>query len=330
MLNVIRIFFVLLASIIGFLLSDTVNLDPILSLLLGATGSLLIIIIDIYTKEISLQDIIAGVLGLTAGLVIASLLSYAVSSSPYFGTGKLTIIPLLLYLVLGYFGTIVALKKKSEFRFLSHFLPGAETGSGDKILDTSVIIDGRIADIIDIGFLEGPLVVPNFVLQELQRIADSSDPLKRSKGRRGLEILNRIKSGTIKIKISDFDVPNVPEVDDKLIHLAKNIKGKIVTNDFNLNKVAKFQGIDILNINDLSNALKPVFLAGEPLHIKVIKDGKEAGQGIAYLDDGTMVVVEGGKAYVGQTIDAVVTSVLQTAAGRMVFTKKKEDLYRWE
>jgi len=193
-----------------------------------------------------------------------------------------------------------------------------------KILDTSVIIDGRIADICKTGFIEGALVIPEFVLEELQHIADSSDALKRNRGRRGLDILNKIqKELKVKVIITDQDFDEISEVDSKLVKLAKVMKGKVVTNDFNLNKVCELQGVSVLNINDLANAVKPVVLPGEELHVQVIKDGKENGQGVAYLDDGTMIVVEGGREYIGSFLDVIVTSVLQTSAGRMIFAKPK-------
>ncbi|MBN2332851.1 MAG: TRAM domain-containing protein [Deltaproteobacteria bacterium] len=194
----------------------------------------------------------------------------------------------------------------------------------EKIIDTSVIIDGRIADLSETGFLEGVLVVPQFVLQELQSIADSPDPLRRTRGRRGLDILKRMQNQAfIEIKIIDEDFPRIKEVDAKLVALAKKKQAKIITNDFNLNKVADLQGVAVLNINQLANALKPVVLPGETLHILIMKEGKEPLQGIGYLDDGTMVVVDHAKDLVGETLTVVVTSVLQTTAGRMIFAKKE-------
>ena len=193
-----------------------------------------------------------------------------------------------------------------------------------KILDTSVIIDGRIADICKTGFIEGTLVIPEFVLEELQHIADSSDLLKRNRGRRGLDILNKIqKELDVKVLIYEGDFEDITEVDSKLVRLAKALQAKVITNDFNLNKVCELQGVSVLNINDLANSVKPVVLPGEEIPVHVIKDGKEYGQGIAYLDDGTMIVVEGGREYIGSTIEVLVTSVLQTSAGRMIFAKPK-------
>ncbi|AEJ44951.1 PilT protein domain protein [Alicyclobacillus acidocaldarius subsp. acidocaldarius Tc-4-1] len=193
-----------------------------------------------------------------------------------------------------------------------------------KLLDTSVIIDGRIADLVETGFLDGTLVIPSFVLAELQHIADSSDALKRNRGRRGLDILNRIqKESKVQVQIVETDFDDIQEVDAKLVRLAKQMRGKVVTNDFNLNKICELQGVQVLNINDLANALKPVVLPGEELQVHVIKDGKEHNQGVAYLDDGTMIVIEGGREYIGGKITVLVTSVLQTSAGRMIFAKPK-------
>ncbi len=204
--------------------------------------------------------------------------------------------------------------------------PLASKAGSAKLLDTSVIIDGRIAEVCETGFLEGTFYVPRFVLHELQRIADSSDPLKRNRGRRGLDILNRMqRSNKLNMEVLEIDAPQTREVDEKLLIIGKERGAKVVTNDFNLNKVAEIHGVPVLNINDLANALKPAVLPGEQLTIRVIKEGKEAGQGIGYLDDGTMVVVDNGKVYMGQKIEVVVTSALQTAAGRMIFAKKRDE-----
>ena len=192
-----------------------------------------------------------------------------------------------------------------------------------------MIIDGRISDITETGFLEGPLYLPQFVLNELQHIADASDPVKRTRGKRGLEVLGHIqKQAHIDVKIIDKDYPSVRDVDAKLVELAKETRGKIVTNDSNLNKVAQLQGIEVLNINGLANALKPVVLPGEEMNVKILKEGKEMGQGVAYLDDGTMIVVDNGRKQIGKTLDVLVTSVLQTPAGRMIFARLKEDTLR--
>lgn len=280
-------------------------------------------------QKIPASDIILGVVGLVLGLLIANLLSPLFRMIPYVGP----VLSIMFYILAGYFGVAVPTRKKDDFTSaLSSLKRSGSKEKGNKttnqvlpkILDTSVIIDGRIADICKTGFVEGPLVIPEFVLDELQKIADSSDSLKRNRGRRGLDILNKIqKELDIEVMIHEKDFEDVQEVDTKLLKLAQFIKGKVVTNDYNLNKVAEFHGVDVLNINELANAIKPVVLPGEEMVVQVIKDGKESGQGVAYLDDGTMIVVDGGKKHIGDTIGVMVTSVLQTAAGRMIFAKPK-------
>ncbi|MBS4031720.1 MAG: PIN/TRAM domain-containing protein [Clostridiales bacterium] len=277
-------------------------------------------------KAIPTLDIAVSVIGLVLGLLIGALLSLALRHIPLFGTYLSMIVTLLA----GYLGMSLMLSRKEEMTFLSGLftrqIKAGERGNfrSAKILDTSVIIDGRIVDITATGFIEGVIVVPGFVLEELRHIADSSDALKRNRGRRGLDILNKMqKESNITIQVNEQDFEDIPEVDSKLVKLAKVMKGKIVTNDYNLNKVCELQGVPVLNINELANAVKPVVLPGEEMVAQIIKDGKEAGQGVAYLDDGTMIVVEGGRRFIGDTIEVIVTSVLQTAAGRMIFAKPK-------
>lgn len=278
-------------------------------------------------KSVPTQDIALVVISLIITLLIGLLLSYPIYRIPVVGVFISPIITLLLVFI----GVRFVLNRKEEFTFLSTlFNRNVRSGGGEnevfKILDTSAIIDGRIVDICKTGFLEGVLVVSGFVLEELRHIADSPDLLKRNRGRRGLDVLNKIqKEMDIPVQIYEGDFDEIPEVDSKLVKLAKTINGKIVTNDFNLNKVCELQGIAVLNINELANAVKPVVLPGEEMVAQIIKDGKEAGQGVAYLDDGTMVVVEGGRRFIGETIEVMVTSVLQTAAGRMIFAKPKQD-----
>ncbi|MBS4210514.1 PIN/TRAM domain-containing protein [Bacillus sp. FJAT-50079] len=278
-------------------------------------------------------DIIFGSLGLTFGLILAFLAGLAINQMeiPILNT----FVPILLTLLLGYLGFQVGFKKRDELTNLFSInragkkrMEGLEEEQKPvkslKILDTSVIIDGRIADICQTGFLDGIIVIPQFVLEELQHIADSSDALKRNRGRRGLDILNRIqKEIDIEVEMYEGDFEDIQEVDSKLVKLAKITNGIVVTNDYNLNKVCEFQNVSVLNINDLANAVKPVVLPGEELNVQVIKDGKEYNQGVAYLDDGTMIVVEEGRNYIGKRIDVIVTSVLQTSAGRMIFAKPK-------
>ena len=282
-------------------------------------------------QKTPLQVIFSGVTGLIIGLIIAVLLGSALSGIPFVG-GLIKSIGTIL---LGYLGLSVGVKKKEELfsvftsfsRFGKQSKEKEKHGQGEyKILDTSVIIDGRIADICKCGFVEGVIVIPGFVLEELRHIADSSDLLKRNRGRRGLDILNKIrKELDTPVEIMEKDFDDIAEVDSKLVRLAQVIGAKVVTNDYNLNKVAELQGVQVLNINELSNAVKPVVLPGEEMVVQVIKDGKESGQGVAYLDDGTMIVVDGGKKHIGNNITVLVTSVLQTAAGRMIFAKLKVD-----
>jgi len=221
-----------------------------------------------------------------------------------------------------YIGFLIGIKKPEwlEPGFFVNFFRSKSEEHSYKLLDTSVIIDGRIAEVCDTGFVDGALVVPQFVLKELQLVADSPDPLKRQRGRRGLEVLDRLqKNSKIQVVISEMDFPEIKDVDSKLIECAKTLKAKIVTNDFNLNKVAKLQRIDVLNINELANALKPVVLPGEAMKVFILKEGKEKDQGVAYLDDGTMVVVDNARRMIGQTVEITVTSVLQTTVGKMIF-----------
>jgi len=275
-------------------------------------------------------DLIFGTIGAILGLLVAFLVNFAIEGIrlPIIND----VVPILLTLIFGYLGFRVGFKKRDE---LFNLLAGrgskrrAEeekepSAANVKLLDTSVIIDGRIADICKTGFLEGTIVIPQFVLEELQHIADSSDVLKRNRGRRGLDILNKIqKELPIKVEVYEGDFEDIQEVDSKLVKLAKLLNGTVVTNDFNLNKVCELHQVKVLNINDLANALKPVVLPGEEMVVHIIKDGKEEDQGIAYLDDGTMIVVEDGRNYIGKTIHVLVTSVLQTSAGRMIFAKPK-------
>lgn len=279
-------------------------------------------------------DLLFGTFGLIVGLSVATLAGVAINQMniPFITA----VVPAILSIVLGYLGFRLGFSKRDELlqmfsgksaakKKISDQV-GKEKSEPHKLLDTSVIIDGRIADISATGFVEGILVVPQFVLTELQHIADSSDTLKRTRGRRGLDILKRLQDERAsKVLITEIDFDDVAEVDLKLVRLAKKMNAQILTNDFNLNKVCELHRVQVLNINDLANAVKPVVIPGEDMHVVVIKDGKEHNQGVAYLDDGTMIVVEGGRSYIGQAITVTVTSVLQTSAGRMIFAKPKED-----
>ena len=267
-----------------------------------------------------MQEILMYIIGLGIGLYVASLATNAFKMSRTNIISEIFI--LLIYIALGFFGVYLVHLKKSEIKGWLSKTGDILNHSEPKILDTSVIIDGRILDIISTGFVEGKVVIPSFVLDELRHIADSSDSLKRNRGRRGLDILNELKNTKmIPVEVLEIDYPELTEVDSKLLKLASDIQGKVVTNDFNLNKVAKLQKVQVLNINDLANAIKQVVLPNEEMTVSVIKEGKEHDQGLAYLNDGTMIVVEGGKKYVGSTIRVVVSTVLQTSAGRMIFAK---------
>lgn len=287
-----------------------------------------------YLKKVSSQELVLKGLGFLFGLFCATLL--AVIIQPFMSAVPFSIsffsVIFLVCLVTGLSMVTTSLKFKELSCLL--FNNGIESPqkltsvkSQLKVLDTSAIIDGRLADLCKTGFLEGVLIIPNFVLLELQKIADSADPLRRNRGRRGLDLLNKIqKENQVTVKVFDRDYDELNEVDTKLLRLARELEAKVVTNDFNLNKVAELYGVQVLNINELSNAIKPVVLPGEEMVVHVLRDGKEYGQGIGYLEDGTMIVVEGGKNYIGLDIDILVTSVLQTSAGRMIFAKPKEYL----
>ena len=295
-------------------------------------------------NKMPIHDVVAGACGLAIGLIIANLLSYSFAKIPVVGD----YIPVVFSIVLGYLGIHITIKKRKDLTGIFDVIPktlkdavklkekekekaakAAEPAPQEKklykLLDTSVIIDGRIADICETGFIEGTLLIPVFVLEELQHIADSADALKRIRGRRGLDILQKIRteSNKLKVEITNVDFDDISEVDSKLVRLGQQVGGKIITNDFNLNKVAQLRGVEVLNINELSNAVKPVVIPGESMQVTVVKDGKEPGQGVAYLDDGTMIVIENGRRHLNTTINVEVTSALQTAAGRMIFAKPR-------
>jgi uncharacterized protein YacL len=315
--------------LIGFIVSILVCLG--LGFVIGgAAGRYLARLLNRF--EVAIQDIpgtdlLMGAIGIIAGFLIAFLPSMILFRS-YPGW----IVALILYAICGVIGYIIAVQKKDDL--LGLFRPSraphetgehTEKGAVSRILDTSVIIDGRITDICYSGFLEGELVVPRFVLNELQSIADSEDPLKRNRGRRGLDVLNALqRQDRVEVRIEEFDFLELSAVDSKLVALAKSLNVPVMTNDFNLNKIAELQGVRVLNINELANSLKPVVLPGESITLNLIKEGKEPGQGVGYLDDGTMVVVEGGRKSIGRDVEALVTSILQTPAGRMIFAALKE------
>ncbi len=287
----------------------------------GAVGALAIIGIERALRRLSAKELGVAAFGLVLGLLSANLLSIPFYLIPI-GEAKRFIVPVALNFFLGYMGLVMGLERKKDLTMLPFW--GMRKGNGGKIklLDTNVIIDGRIYDIGKAGFLGGNLVIPRFVLNELHGIADCPDSLKRKRGRRGLEILNRLrKDPKMSVTIQDMDFENIGSVDAKLVKLAKVMNADIMTNDYNLNKIAELENVTVLNINELANAMKPVVLAGEIMSVKVVKEGKEHNQGIGYLDDGTMVVVENARRSTGLNVDVIVTSVLQTDAGKMIFAK---------
>ncbi|GAB3069405.1 PIN domain-containing protein [Virgibacillus ainsalahensis] len=358
--KIVHLFFIVLGGTVGYLyipyiinLLDITNASWVASPYLGMIiGAIIFFLLSYWLAgyivgflrwvedaliKLPAVDLFFGSVGLILGLVIAYFVNMPLQDINIEVVSQ--VLPLFIMILLGYFGFQVGFRRRDEFVNLLNInkkerekrKPADSTESAKtdyipkaKILDTSVIIDGRIADICQTNFLEGTIVIPQFVLGELQHIADSSDALKRNRGRRGLDVLNRIqKELPVEVEIYEGDFEDIHEVDSKLIKLAKVSDGIVVTNDFNLNKVCDLQGVPVLNINDLANAVKPVVLPGEELVVQVIKDGKEQNQGIAYLDDGTMIVVEEGRNYIGKTIEVLITSVLQTSAGRMIFAKPK-------
>ncbi len=327
----LRLFLIIITSVSGYIIGGELgnyNTFAWGGLLAGLVFAVFVLSLETKIEKAPLRTVLGGFVGLVTGLMVANLLFFSLfllhlpknpglNLSFYF----------LVNTILGYLGITAGLKKGSKLDISLEKIFSKKQNEGGrypKILDTSVIIDGRIADICETSFLEGPFIIPQFILQELRHIADSADSIKRTRGRRGLDILNKLqKQADITIEITDQDFPKIEEVDNKLVALAQKINGKIITNDFNLNKVAEIQGVSVLNINQLANALKPVVLPGEMMNVHILKEGKESGQGVAYLDDGTMVVVENGRKYLGKIKDVSVTSVLQTTAGRMIFTAVK-------
>jgi uncharacterized protein YacL len=313
--------FAIVGAIIGLALTPLLTRRPIRSL-------------RTFLAKMPAQTLAAGLLGMVVGLIIAALLSFPISLLPSpFGE----ILPFVGVILFSYLGVAVFVMRQNDVFSVMRILPGRgneQSGEGSAsggsaagngrtiLLDTSVIIDGRIADIAHTGFLVGTLLIPRFVLNELQYIADSPDNLRRQRGRRGMEVLSRLQKDTIiPVRISDIDVEGVRDVDDKLVILARQLRCPILTNDYNLNRIAELQGVAVLNVNELANAVKLVLLPGESLTVKIIQEGREQGQGVGYLDDGTMVVVEDGREYLNLDTTVMVTKVLQTAAGRMIFAR---------
>ncbi len=347
------VIFSILGVTLGSFLGKLANIDPTpftlsleqYSFIFGLLGALIGIILTpyistrparalrAYLTRLSAQVLFSALMGLIAGLIIAVLVAFPLSQLPSpFGS----VLPFIGVIVFGYLGIAVFVMRHNDlFTVISSFSNRPAITPGDTgtvwaqsrtiLLDTSVIIDGRIADIARTGFLPGTLLIPRFVLNELQYIADSSDSLRRHRGRRGMEVLTVLqKEPAIPVRITDVDVEGVREVDDKLVILARQMRCPILTNDYNLNRIAELQGVTVLNINELANAVKSILLPGERLSVEIIQDGKEAGQGVGYMDDGTMIVVENGREYMNHVLDVTVTKVLQTSAGRMIFARPDE------
>jgi uncharacterized protein YacL len=294
---------------------------PLLNTVFGAVLGSLIVLFEFRVRNTSVSHLVGALLGGSIGLVAAKTIGAALYWANL-GDGRVVFLHSVILLALPYLGLVIGGRRGEWLQpeNLVSLFRAAGPRKRYKVLDTSVIIDGRIADICETGFVDGTIVIPQFVLKELQLVADSSDSMKRNRGRRGLDILQKIqKMSGVEVMISDVDFVDVREVDLKLIELARTLQGKIVTNDFNLNKVAQLRGVEVLNINELANSLKPVVLPGELMKVFILKEGKEYNQGVAYLDDGTMVVVDNARKMIGKTIDVVVTSVLQTTAGKMIF-----------
>ncbi|MBN1531130.1 MAG: TRAM domain-containing protein [Spirochaetes bacterium] len=333
MINLFRILFIVFSGGISALYYSSVSVVAMIiaGVAAAVVSFLLVILIEYMSHTFSPRIFLAAVTGLVVGLVLGQLLGLAYEAvARAAGAGDGGVVRLVLSHITGFAVMMFFVINHEDIALLDKIIQSKESQEMEaipyKILDTSVIIDGRIADICDTGFLEGILVIPNFVLNELQMIADSADSIKRNRGRRGLDILNKMqKDQSIMVKISDMDFPDINEVDAKLVKLAKVMNAKVITNDFNLNKVAEFHGVKVLNINQLSNSLKPVVLPGEEMSVLLLKEGKDLNQAIGYLDDGTMVVVENGRRRLNEEVDVIVTSVLQTTAGRMIFTRLKEE-----
>jgi len=326
-LILIRIAFLLVLSVASYFLRPF-GLNPWIAAISGAAAGALVIVFELRVRALSLRRLIGAVAGSILGIIGAFLFSLVLRNSLPPGNTQ-SLLQIFVLLLMSYIGLVVG-TSKGDLLNLSALgdLFSSERGGAKrniKILDTSAIIDGRIADMAETGFLEGALVVPEFVLRELQMVADSQDGSKRQRGRRGLDILQRMQGNSLlTIQIIEDDYPKIREVDLKLIELAKDLDGKIVTNDFNLNKIAHLHNVAVLNINDLANSLKPVVLPGEKMGILILKEGKEYNQGVGYLDDGTMVVVDHARRLIGRSVEITVTSVLQTASGKMIFGKMDE------
>jgi uncharacterized protein YacL len=322
---IFRLLVVVIVSAAGYFFPPF-QISPHYGILTGFILSVVFIYLETRIRKSQFKIIWSSTLGTFAGVLIGWGLGTIYQSIAQEKSAS-TFIRVLFLVIMPYIGFLVGSRKPEWFdpSFLTRFFKEEMTGKSYKILDTSVIIDGRISDICDTEFIDGDLVVPQFILKELQLVADSADSVKRQRGRRGLDVLDQLqKSSRVSVVITEVDFPEVPDVDSKLIELAKQMDAKIITNDFNLNKIAQLQGVAVLNINELANALKPVVLPGEMVNVFILKEGKEKDQGVAYLDDGTMVVVDNSRKMIGQNVEITVTSVLQTTVGKMIFGRYNE------
>ena len=326
-LRSMRIGFIIISALLGSqLIGQTVAFPLWLRVVIGAGAGAVLVLIEAFIHRIgrvSVRGFSAAVFGLLFGLIMAKLVSDAIALIP-FSADTIAVVRVVMTWVFCYLGMMMALRGRDEFSVIIPYVRLSRRDRGEEayLIDTSAVIDGRLLDLCKARFIEGRLIVPRFVLKELQTVADSTDPIKRSRGRRGLEVLNQLRQlPTIDVRIHEEELPGIADTDAKLVKLAQILSTQVITNDFNLNRVAEFQDVRVLNVNELSQALRPVVLPGESLEVKPLKEGKEPNQAVAYLDDGTMVVVENGRSLIGQTVKGVVTSVLQTAAGRMVFVR---------
>ncbi|MDD5686318.1 MAG: PIN domain nuclease [Elusimicrobia bacterium] len=324
----IRSFIIIAGPIVGwFQISKDAK-----GILIGVGTALVVIFVEIIIEMIPLDSIVAGCLGAILGLITAKLLDYSVYLMEDVKLDAfMKTYSIFIKIILAYLGFIIAIRKKEELSLLDKDIHLSSKKRQDdlKILDTSAIIDGRILDVVETNFISGIIVVPEFIVSELQTLADSADSIKRQRGRRGLELLGKIRQNQkVVVKIFEKDYPEIKQTDAKVLKLAEDLKAKIITTDFNLNKVASVHGVAVLNINELAGVVKPVLLPGETLNIYLMKEGKEKKQAIAYLDDGTMIVVENGRGFLGKKVDVVVSNVLQTSTGRMIFANFKEEAER--
>jgi len=320
----IRAFFLIISSIVGYQIGAT-GQSPVLGAILGCACGFILIFLEANMRRVSLRGLSSMVFGLILGIIMAKLITDILSLLPL-GAYFHSILKVVLTLVFSYLGALMALRGKDEFNIIIPYVRFRRQDAQEDfvILDTSAIIDGRVLDICKTRFFEAKMIVPRFILQELQRIADSEDSLKRQRGRRGMEIVRSMqKDPGLDIRIHEDDIPGTMDVDSKLIRLAKVLEAKICTTDYNLNRVAGIQGIKVLNVNELANAVKSVVFPGEVMEIKLIKEGKESDQAVGYMEDGTMIVVAESRKLIGQKVKAEVTSVLQTQAGKMIFAKLK-------